>query len=173
MARALLIRPDAEAQIQKFIDLNTAKAATAADWGALFPRFLEHANDYDARRNPQASIPIVIPGGKPEPPAPLDEPVEDPALAVGPSLEAQWARVRKALRELLGAAVYRAWIRDIELVGIEAGEVTIGLKSEFLASQVRRDYLMQITNLWRADNPDIVRVNIVAALSLPRPAAAG
>jgi hypothetical protein len=152
--RGEAIRKDVDAQVQKFIDFNTGKGNTAADWDALFPRFLEHANEHDARRNPQSSLQIVIPGGKSEPesqsaPKEPDEPI------IGTGLEMQWGRVQRSL----GKGISRNWLGKSEIIGLEEGELTISLPSRFIRDHVAQNHGSTLVALWQAENPEIERVN--------------
>jgi hypothetical protein len=162
MAQALLIRADAAIQVQKFINLNTGLGKLAADWGPLFLRFLEHANEYEARRGLQPSLsvgPVVIKGGKVESQSEAPE-TEEPILGTG--IDAQWARAARKLKGEIGAGVYRTWFSKAAFVGIEDGEAIISLPTKFIRDYVRSNYLDRLLAHWRVEDPKI-RINLAEA----------
>lgn len=167
LAEGLQIRADAEAQVKKFIRWNSGKGHTAADWNPLFLRFLEHANAYE-RRNPQASIPIIIPGGKTEAAAGAESEPEEPIIGNGP--EAHWARAMRQFKAEIGSKVYLTWMSQAAFVGLEDGEGTISLPSVFVRDYVRNNYTVRLAALWRAQDAEVARVAFVVAASERRKA---
>jgi len=133
---------------------------------AYFSKALRQTREVGRRSPPPAAAPVP-PASTGPPPDP--EPPEDPALAVGDSPEAQWARVNQGLKRVLTPGVHRTWLKGAALVGIEDDEATISVPSEFLASHARKEFLGLVTQLWQDDNPDIVRVSVVAARGPPHP----
>jgi chromosomal replication initiator protein len=77
-----------------------------------------------------------------------------------PQLAAQWASVRGHLQNEVGDVEYRAWLRQMTLVGLDGDEVTITLPSRFLRDWVRSHYGDRLTALWQAENRRIRRVDI-------------
>jgi hypothetical protein len=154
-ATAETIRKDVDVQIQNFIRFNTGRGNTAADWDALFPRFLEHANEYDERRGPQSSLPIVISGGKREPEfQATSEPPDEPII--GTSLEAQWARVQRSL----GKGISRNWLSKSEIIGLDdEGELTIAFPTQFIRDHVAKNHGTRLTALWQVENQEFRRLN--------------
>jgi DnaA-like protein len=153
---------DIEAEVAKFRDMARSNGTRSFDWDASFMLWLRRYAEYIDR---QRKIPLVqsLPGGK-EHAAPAEpEEAEEPAPA-GPDPAAQMARVQQTLRKELGKGVYRNWLSGAALVGIDDdGEVTISVPTRFLRDQVTQRYGDRLTTLWRADNPEIRRVNIVVA----------
>ena len=80
-----------------------------------------------------------------------------------PQLATQWANVRGRLQNEVGDAEYRAWLRQMTLVGLEGDEVTISLPSRFLRDWVRSHYGDRLTALWKAINRKVRRVEIRVA----------
>jgi hypothetical protein len=91
---------------------------------------------------------------RPQPPPPDPEP--DPSSFIGETPEAQWARVQRAL----GKGISRNWLGKATIIGLESGELTIALPTEFIRDHVRKNYGDRLTTLWRAENPDIARVEL-------------
>jgi len=75
-------------------------------------------------------------------------------------LAAQWASVRGRLQNEVGDAEYRAWLRQMTLIGFEGDEITISLPSRFLRDWVRSHYGDRLTALWKAVNRKVRRVEI-------------
>jgi chromosomal replication initiator protein len=78
----------------------------------------------------------------------------------GKQLAAQWASVRGRLQGEVGDVEYRAWLRQMTLVGLDADEITITLPSRFLRDWVRSHYGDRLTALWQAENRRVRRVEI-------------
>ncbi len=77
-----------------------------------------------------------------------------------PQLAAQWASVRGKLQNEVGDVEYRAWLRQMTLVGLDGDEITITLPSRFLRDWVRSHYGDRLTALWQAENRRVRRVEI-------------
>jgi chromosomal replication initiator protein len=75
-------------------------------------------------------------------------------------LAVQWASVRGRLQNEVGDAEYRAWLRQMTLVGLEGDEITISLPSRFLRDWVRSHYGDRLTALWKVVNRKVRRVEI-------------
>ena len=78
----------------------------------------------------------------------------------GPQLATQWASVRGRLQNEVGDVEYRAWLRQMTLVGLDGDEITITLPSRFLRDWVRSHYGDRLTALWQAENRRVRRVEI-------------
>jgi len=73
---------------------------------------------------------------------------------------ASWSRIRGRLREEVGEVEYRAWLRQMTLVGIEGDEAVILLPTRFLRDWVNGYYGDRLRALWQAENPGIRRIDI-------------
>jgi chromosomal replication initiator protein len=92
----------------------------------------------------------------------------------GPSLEAQWVRVRARLKGEFGEAAYKSWLKPLTLVSVEEGTVRIAVPTRFMQDWVRQHYSDRIKTLWRAENKLVRTVEIVvqtAAVAAPQQAA--
>ena len=77
----------------------------------------------------------------------------------GDLLAAQWTGVhRRLLNEVAGE--YHSWLRQMTLAGLDGDEVTLHLPTRFLRDWVRGHYGDRLAVLWRAENPQIRRVDI-------------
>ncbi len=94
----------------------------------------------------------------------------------GPSLEAQWVRVRARLKGEFGEAAYKSWLKPLTLVSVEDGTVRISVPTRFMQDWVRQHYADRIKTLWRAENKLVRTVEVVvqpaAGLQAPAPAPA-
>jgi chromosomal replication initiator protein len=88
----------------------------------------------------------------------------------GFGVEQQWARVRGRLREEIGDAAYRSWLKPLVLQEIEEGEVRIAVPTRFMRDWVLTHYAERIRELWARECADIHSVDIVVGAAPPRPA---
>ena len=77
-------------------------------------------------------------------------------------LAEQWARIRGRLQQEVGDVVYRTWLRNMTLAGLDGDEVTILLPSAFQRDWVRTQYADRLDTLWRAENEAVRRVEFRA-----------
>ena len=77
-------------------------------------------------------------------------------------LAAQWARIRGRLQQEVGDVVYRTWLRNMTLAGVDGDEVTILLPSAFQRDWVRMHYSDRLNALWQAEGTGIRRVEFQA-----------
>lgn len=81
-----------------------------------------------------------------------------------------WARIRGRLREEVGEAEYRTWLRQMTLAGIEGDEAIVVLPTRFLRDWVRGHYGDRLSALWQQESPAVRRVDV--RVGAQRPAAA-
>ncbi len=77
-------------------------------------------------------------------------------------LAGQWARIRGRLQQEVGDVVYRTWLRNMTLAGLDGDEITILLPSAFQRDWVRTQYADRLGTLWRAENEAVRRVEFRA-----------
>jgi len=80
-------------------------------------------------------------------------------------------RVRAQLRARLGADVYSSWFGRIKLAEASKGLVRLSVPTAFLRSWINSHYLDLVTELWKQEDPDLIRVEFVMR-SAARPARA-
>ncbi|CAA7612910.1 chromosomal replication initiator protein DnaA [Magnetospirillum sp. SS-4] len=73
----------------------------------------------------------------------------------------EWDRVKVRLKDEVGDAAYRSWLRPITLHGINGGDVKLALPTRFMRDWVATHYAERIRALWGAENPGIRNVEIV------------
>ncbi|MCB9959320.1 MAG: chromosomal replication initiator protein DnaA [Rhodospirillaceae bacterium] len=75
----------------------------------------------------------------------------------------QWQHVRDRLREEVGEASFRSWVRPLTLDSVEDGEVRIAAPSNFMRDWVANHYRDKLMLLWAMENGAIRSVEIVVA----------
>jgi chromosomal replication initiator protein len=70
-------------------------------------------------------------------------------------------RVRTQLKARIGADVYSSWFGRMKLAEASKGLVRLSVPTAFLRSWINNHYLDMIAELWRAEDPDLLRVEIV------------
>jgi chromosomal replication initiator protein len=78
-------------------------------------------------------------------------------------LAALWARIRGRLQQEVGEVVYRTWLRNMTLAGVDGDEVTILLPSTFQRDWVRMHHADRLNALWQAEGIGIRRVEFQAS----------
>ena len=88
-------------------------------------------------------------------------------------MDAAWARIRGRLREEVGEAEYRTWLRQLTLAGVEGEEAVVHVPTRFLRDWLRGQYGDRLRALWQAEGVGVRRVDIrVAPSGTPREAVA-
>ena len=93
----------------------------------------------------------------------LGAPDDSTAPSAG-SLAEQWARVRGRLRNEVGEAAFRSWLKPLNLVppGAEDdGVVRMAVPTRFMRDWISSNYLDRIRALWRSEAPGLAGVEIV------------
>ncbi len=76
-------------------------------------------------------------------------------------IDVEWDRIKGRLRDEVGDAAYRSWLRPITLQDARDGSVRLGLPTRFMRDWVATHYGERIKSLWGAENPSIRNVEIV------------
>ncbi|MGE5478002.1 MAG: DnaA ATPase domain-containing protein, partial [Bacteroidales bacterium] len=76
-------------------------------------------------------------------------------------IDVEWDRIKGRLRDEVGDAAYRSWLRPITLQDARDGAVRLGLPTRFMRDWVATHYGERIKSLWGAENPAIRSVEIV------------
>ena len=74
------------------------------------------------------------------------------------ALIAAWAKIRARLRDEVGDAEYRNWLRPMTLRGIDGDEVLVSLPGSFVRDWVRDHHGARVTALWQAEYPSVRRM---------------
>ncbi|WP_338665892.1 chromosomal replication initiator protein DnaA [Pararoseomonas sp. SCSIO 73927] len=92
----------------------------------------------------------------------------DSGLSNPVGLDAAWARIRGRLREEVGEAEYRTWLRQLTLAGVEGEEAIVHVPTRFLRDWLRGQYGDRLRALWQAEAVGVRRVDIrVASAGAP------
>lgn len=140
-----------------FRDHYLANGEIKLDWSAAFRGWCRRQLTFG---------PMVMPGGKADPPAAdaadaahsAQEEEEAPIVGSGP--DAQWARVRRELKREAGPVVWRTWLADMVFAGVDGDEVRLLLTEQFKRDWVLMHYGGRLTTLWRAEISEIRRATI-------------
>ena len=78
-------------------------------------------------------------------------------------IQSQWARVRGRLRDEVGDAAYRSWLKSMTLAEFIGGRVRIAVPTKFLRDWVAQHYANRIRVLWNGENSAILGVEIIVS----------
>ncbi|MGI6854091.1 chromosomal replication initiator protein DnaA [Mesorhizobium sp. 1B3] len=70
-------------------------------------------------------------------------------------------RVKTQLRARLGAEVYSSWFARMKLAETSKGLVRISVPTAFLKSWINGHYLDLVTEIWKQERPDVLKVEFV------------
>lgn len=91
-----------------------------------------------------------------------DTMADSPSIATGP-LDQQWQTVRNRLRDEVGEAAYRSWLKPLSLAEVEEGEVRIAVPTRFMRDWILTHYADRIRTLWAVENSAIHSVEIIVS----------
>ena len=81
--------------------------------------------------------------------------------AAGDSLNEQWARVRGRLRQEVGEAAFRSWLKPLTLNGQRGQTVRMAVPTRFMRDWVSSNYADRLRALWASENGQVGAVEIV------------
>src|SRR5260370_14826422 len=84
---------------------------------------------------------------------------------LSPDVQSQWARIRGRLRNEVGDAAYRSWLKSMTLAEINGGRVRIAVPTKFQRDWVATHYAQRIRVLWNGENSAIAGVDVVVGAS--------
>lgn len=73
-------------------------------------------------------------------------------------LASQAVAVEERLRKILGASVFDTWLKSLSVGGFKDGVLTLFLPTNFFCSYIARNFSVEITQAWQAENPEIERI---------------
>ncbi|MGE3305116.1 MAG: DnaA/Hda family protein, partial [Rhizobiaceae bacterium] len=82
-------------------------------------------------------------------------------VKVAANAEAVFEKVKTQLRVKLGADVYSSWFGRIALEEASKSVVRLSVPTAFLRSWINNHYVDVISQLWKAEEPDVLKVDIV------------
>ncbi|MBK1696995.1 chromosomal replication initiator protein DnaA [Rhodovibrio salinarum] len=83
------------------------------------------------------------------------------ASADDQSLTEQWARVRGRLRQEVGEAAFRSWLKPLTLSGRRGETVRMAVPTRFMRDWVSSNYADRLRALWASENVQVSAVEIV------------
>ena len=81
----------------------------------------------------------------------------EPRSAAAPIFE----RVKAQVKARLGQEVYASWFGRMKLAEASKGVVRLSVPTAFLRSWINGHYLDLLADLWREQDPDLLRIEIV------------
>lgn len=82
-------------------------------------------------------------------------------MAASSDAEQKFERVKAQLKARLGAEVYSSWFGRMKVAEASRGIVRISVPTAFLRSWINGHYLDLIAELWRHEDPDLLKIEIV------------
>ncbi len=87
--------------------------------------------------------------------------VEGDAMMVSNEADQRFERIRAQLKARLGSEVYSSWFGRVKLAEMSKGHVRMSVPTAFLRSWINGHYLDLITELWKQEDPEILKVEII------------
>ena len=84
-------------------------------------------------------------------------------MSTSTAIDQQWARVRGRLREEVGEAAYRSWLKPLTLSDVDDGEVRISVPTRFMRDWVLAHFADRLRALWSIENSAVRDVEIFVA----------
>jgi len=82
--------------------------------------------------------------------------------------EQRFERVKVQLKARLGSEVYSSWFGRMKLTEASKGVVRISVPTAFLRSWINGHYLDVITELWKQEDPDTLKIDIIVRTATRR-----
>ncbi|HET6492762.1 MAG TPA: chromosomal replication initiator protein DnaA, partial [Burkholderiales bacterium] len=99
--------------------------------------------------------------------------IEGSAMTESGGSGATFERVKAKLKARLGSEVYSSWFGRMKVAETSKGVVRISVPTAFLRSWINGHYLALITELWKEEQPDVLKVEIIVRTATrsarPRP----
>ncbi|MDE1174786.1 MAG: chromosomal replication initiator protein DnaA [Parvibaculaceae bacterium] len=77
------------------------------------------------------------------------------------ALASAWRRVRARLQADLGEATYNSWFAQVEMIGVHAGRVVLGVPTRFVRNWIASHHMDRLEVLWQEEDPTLQRVEVV------------
>lgn len=87
--------------------------------------------------------------------------IEGNDMAASSGAEKAFDRVKAQLKARLGSEVYSSWFGRMKLTEASKGLVRISVPTAFLRSWINSHYLDLISELWKQEDADVLRIDIV------------
>ncbi len=76
-------------------------------------------------------------------------------------IQAQWASVRSRIRQKIGDAQFKSWIKLIKLKDFQDRKILLSVNSNFLKTRITEQYLDIIKSYWLVQNLKIDDIEII------------
>ena len=76
-------------------------------------------------------------------------------------IQAQWATVRGRIRQKIGDAQFKSWIKSISLKECVDGKIILSVPSAFVRTRIIEQYLDIIKSYWLVQNLKVNDIEIV------------
>jgi chromosomal replication initiator protein len=94
-------------------------------------------------------------------------------MAVSGNAEKAFDKVKAQLKARLGGEVYSSWFGRMKVTEAAKGLVRISVPTAFLRSWINSHYLDLISELWKQEDPDVLKIDIVVRTATRMAAPAG
>jgi chromosomal replication initiator protein len=74
-----------------------------------------------------------------------------------------WARAQARLSQILPEGTFKSWVEPLFAINMDAGTLVLGIPTRFMRDWVTTNYLPQIFQCCREENPKIFAVEIIVA----------
>lgn len=74
-----------------------------------------------------------------------------------------WARAQARLSQILPESTFKSWVEPLFAINMDAGTLVLGIPTRFMRDWVTTNYLPQIFQCCREENPKIFAVEIIVA----------
>jgi len=78
-------------------------------------------------------------------------------------LAVQWANVRSKMRNELGQAAFKSWVKPLTLVGVETGQVRMAVPTRFIRDWILSRYGDRLLTFWKEENPYVRTMEVTVA----------
>ena len=75
--------------------------------------------------------------------------------------EQQWARIRGRLRQEVGDAAYRSWLKPMTLVTVTGSEAMIAVPTRFMRDWIVSHYVDQIRAVWQSEDETVRTIEVI------------
>ncbi len=94
-------------------------------------------------------------------------------MAVSGNAEKAFDKVKAQLKARLGGEVYSSWFGRMKVTEASRGLVRISVPTAFLRSWINSHYLDLISELWKQEDPEVLKIDIVVRTATRMAAPAG
>ncbi len=91
----------------------------------------------------------------------------DPLSDNDNTVNSQWIHIRKDLRDEVGDAAFKSWLKPLTLEGVRAGVVRLSLPTGFLRDWVEENYGERLRVMWQDGRPSVRGIEIVVTAAGP------